>query len=135
MAYRFAAPCPPGTLFKGAKRKPLDMGRKPRVRDAEHLDAIRQCSCVKCGLDHGCEAAHIRITRVGKPISGIGNKPDDKFTTSLCHDCHLEQHRVGEVPFWNEIGIDPLRLAEALYRLSPNVEAMRAASARCCRRG
>jgi hypothetical protein len=67
------------------------------------------------------------MTRAGKPITGIATKPDDQFTAPGCHDCHMEQHRVGEASWWHGLGIDPLRLADALYRLSPNVEAMRAA--------
>lgn len=129
MSHRIFAPAAPGSLFKQAapvRKKKLDMGRKPRERDEAHCEAIRQCPCVKCLIDPAGEAAHIRMTRAGKPISGVGNKPDDKFTTSLCHEHHMEQHSIGEISFWADIGIDPIRLAETLYRLSPNIEAMRA---------
>ena len=30
----------------------------------------------------------------------MGQKPDDWRTVSLCHDCHAEQHSVGEDTFW-----------------------------------
>lgn len=129
MSTRIAAPAAPGSLFKQPRperKKKLQMGRKPRQRDSSHLEAIRQCPCVKCGIDPAGEAAHVRITREGKPIAGIGNKPDDAWTTPLCHDHHMEQHSVGEISFWAEVGIDPLKLAAKLYAVSPNTEAMRA---------
>lgn len=129
MSFRIAPPAAPGSLFKQAapvRKKKLQMGRQPRERDEAHLQAIRQCPCVKCGIDPAGEAAHIRITRAGKPIAGIGNKPSDCWTAPLCHDEHMEQHRVGEVSFWADVGIDPLKLAEKLYAVSPNTEAMRA---------
>jgi hypothetical protein len=132
MSYRIAAPAAPGSLFKQpapVRKKKLDMGRKPRERDEEHLEAIRQCPCLKCGIDPAGEAAHIRISSAahGKPNAGIGNKPDDKFTLPLCHQDHMEQHALGESSFWADVGIPPLKMAESLYRLSPNTEAMRAA--------
>lgn len=129
-AHRLPFIAAPGALLKAptpVRKVRQDMGRAPRQRDADHLEAIRQCPCVKCGMDPCGEAAHVRMTRTGKKISGIGNKPSDFFAVPLCRDCHGEQHRVGELSFWHNLEIDPLRLAETLYRLSPNIEAMRAA--------
>lgn len=42
------------------------------------------------------EVAHVRIGSG----AGVGQKPDDWNTVSLCRDCHAEQHRVGERTFW-----------------------------------
>jgi len=128
-SFRIPSLAAPGALLKAPtamRKQKYDMGRNPRQRDVLHLEAIRQCPCVACGLDPCGEAAHIRMTRTGKPTSGIGNKPSDFFTAPLCASCHREQHNVGELSFWADLEIDPLRLAETLYRLSPNVEAMRA---------
>lgn len=128
MAFRCRPVSAPGALFKQpqpVRRKKLDMGRKPRERDEAHLEAIRQCPCVVCGIDPAGEAAHVRITRQGKPIAGIGNKPDDQWVTPLCHADHMEQHSVGELSFWHDVGIDPLKLAAKLHEVSPNVEVMR----------
>lgn len=128
MAGRVSPPSPPGSLFKGEtpkRTKKKDMGRAPRAHDAQHLEDVRQCPCLKCGIDPAGEAAHIRMTRDGKPITGMGAKPDDKYALPLCHSDHMEQHRVGELAFWREVGIDPLKVAERLYA-APGVEAMRA---------
>lgn len=124
IAARIAPPDFPGTLFKRpAQAKPRPLRRQQRGHDAEHLEAIRQCPCISCGHDPCGEAAHVRLGS----HAGIGRKPDDRRTTPLCHGCHMDQHAIGELTFWTSLGIAPLAFAGTLYRLSPNVEAMRAA--------
>lgn len=65
----------------------------------------------------------------GKPVTGIGIKPDDKYTLPLCSDCHTRQphaqHNVGEVKFWADLGLDPLVICERLYTASPDISRMR----------
>jgi hypothetical protein len=51
-------------------------------------------------------------------------KPDDKWTVPLCHEHHMEQHSVGEVPFFEAIGIDPIKVARELYDVSPDLTMM-----------
>lgn len=46
----------------------------------------------------GIEVAHVRIGSQ----SGIGQKPDDWNTVSLCRDCHATQHKIGERTFWKD---------------------------------
>lgn len=53
-------------------------------------------------------------------------KPDDRWTVPLCREHHEEQHKVGEPIFWHALGIEPLRLAERLYAVSPHIEQMTA---------
>lgn len=123
---------PIGSLLKQPKpaRKPkLDLGREPRIRDEAHLEAIRRCSCLGCGMDPCGEAAHVRMSSAahGKR-NALGAKPHDKWSLPLCHDCHMRQHGQGEEAFWAELGLNPLLLAARLFSLSPNVEAMRAAA-------
>lgn len=134
MASRLANIAAPGSLLKqpgGAvrKKKPSGQGqRQPRERDEEHLDAIRQCPCLSCGHDPCATAAHLRISSAEheKKNAGIGAKPSDRWTTPLCHDCHMKQHSEGENAFWKRLALDPFKIADALYRVSPNIEAMRA---------
>lgn len=119
MRVRPAAPI--GSLLKQAqpvKRRKLDLGRKPREKDDGYLALIRQCPCVVCGISPSREAAHVRMTREGKPIAGIGSKPDDRWSLPICHDDHMEQHRIGEISFWADVGIDPIKLAASLYAAS-----------------
>ena len=124
-AYRVTPAAPPGTMFKAPRHDKPRRGkpaRAARERDPEHLEAIRQCPCLRCGRDPCGEAAHVRMGSV----AGIGRKPSDALTVSLCHDCHMDQHAIGEITFWALTGIAPLTVAASLWRMSPNTEAMRA---------
>ena len=56
---------------------------------------------------------------------GIGLKPHDRWSVPLCHTCHGEQHALGERAYWDIRGINPLALAESLWRNSGNLEAAR----------
>ena len=47
-------------------------------------------------------------------------KPSDRWTISLCKDCHANQHRLGEVMFERITGINMKALAEALVKASPH---------------
>jgi hypothetical protein len=136
MAQRLANIAPPGSLLKqpGAKpKRKADMGRSPRQKDAGYLEMIRQLPCVSCRMDPCGEAAHIRMARAaaGWGKVGLGEKPDDVRSLPLCPECHRNGnnslHVVGEQPFFDALGIDPVPICQALQRLAPNVEGMRAA--------
>lgn len=62
------------------------------------------------------ECAHVRTGTDG----GTSMKPSDKWTISLCKDCHTEQHAVGEASFQAAYGINMKALAEAFYKASPH---------------
>lgn len=129
MSFRIAPPAAPGSLFKQAapvRKKKLQMGRQPRERDEAHLAALRRCQCLSCGLDAGCEAAHVRMNRGKGTGGGIGMKPHDKNAVGLCVGCHRQQHAEGEQIFWDAIDIDPLTVAQQLYSVSPDIAMMRA---------
>lgn len=55
------------------------------MRDSKRLAAIRQLPCVECGRAAPSQAAHSNFSKHGK---GRGIKADDKYTISLCADCH-----------------------------------------------
>jgi hypothetical protein len=62
------------------------------------------------------EVAHIRLGSG----AGLGQKPDDWNTVSLCRDCHAQQHQVGEITFWTRIAQrDPTVVAHAFCKASP----------------
>ena len=125
---RIIHPGPPGYLLKRACQ--------PRAReqvagrDLEYLAAIRTLPCLKCG-DEPSEAAHVRFASAafGK-ASGLGKKPDDAHAVPLCAGCHRldrdAQHNRNERLFWEEIGINPLIVAERLFARRGDVVAMRA---------
>jgi hypothetical protein len=93
---------------------------KPEFRRrAQHLEFVRQLSCVACGKAAPSEAAHVRLGTDG----GAGIKPSDRYSVSLCTSCHELQHRFGELRFWSVLRIDPLNVAMRLWTVSGNVEA------------
>lgn len=97
--------------------------KSPRQRDPVHLNAIRQLPCIICKSTF-TEAAHVRMSTPGKLNAGIGAKPHDRFTVPLCVTHHRQQHQRGERVFWESIGIDPIAVAEKLYKASPNLAVM-----------
>lgn len=97
--------------------------REPRIKDHGHLDFIRELPCVVCGNNIETQAAHVRYAEplAGKRPSGNSEKPHDHFTIPLCGACHLGpggQHTTNERGWWQNIGIDPVYLALALWRVS-----------------
>jgi hypothetical protein len=131
---RISPIAPPGSLLKGAEGKKRkghrDKGQvDAHPEDPKYLALLRRCPCLSCDNDPAKVAAHVRMTRVGKPITGAGLKPGDRWALPLCAGCHTDnpkaQHKVGEVLFWQHLGIDPLPLCQRLHRAAPDVQAMR----------
>jgi hypothetical protein len=89
-------------------------------RAAEHLVFVRAIGiCIACGAECRCEAMHVRNNTDG----GMGLKPSDRFTLPGCPICHALQHKVGEVTFWGELGVDPLDAACRLWTVSGDIDA------------
>jgi hypothetical protein len=97
-----------------------------RELDPKHLDFIRKLPCLAGGKGP-VEAAHIRMAdaKRGKPLTGIGVRPDDRYAVPLSKAAHDRQHRLGEIAFWSALKIDPLEVADALWAISGDVEAGR----------
>jgi hypothetical protein len=121
---------PIGSLFK----RPMERARRSRKAREEsptYLALIRQLPCLKCGMEPCGVAAHVRLNSAahGKR-QAMGQKPDDKWAVPLCAGCHTQdadaQHKVGEMPFWYAVGINPLLACERLQHAAPDVVAMRA---------
>jgi hypothetical protein len=66
-----------------------------------------------CGDMTAIEAAHVRLGSG----AGLGQKPDDFRTVSLCKFCHKRQHFNGEETFWR--GRDVEALIAAFIKASP----------------
>jgi hypothetical protein len=94
--------------------------RRVRQRDPGYLAWLRQQRCV-CGCLQGppCDAAHLRAAsyRYDKPITGIAQKPDDKWALPLLHSHHMLQHQHGdELHWWALHGVaDPFALCLRYY--------------------
>src|SRR5271166_6051725 len=94
--------------------------RKPDHRShTKHLAFIRQLPCVACGQAAPSEAAHVR----SGSDAGVGMKPSDRYSVSLCTSCHALQHQFGELTFWSFLRIDPLNVAFRLWTVSGEVKA------------
>ena len=94
------------------KSDKADRGR----RSPAHRAFVRSHACCACGSETAIECAHVRTGTDG----GTGIKPSDKWTISLCKDCHARQHTMGETTFQQSYRIDMKALAEAFYRASPH---------------
>lgn len=99
--------------------------RSPRVHDAAHLKFVRGKPCCVCGSMRNVEAAHIRLAcpARGKLPTGMQEKADDRWVTSLCAYHHrtgiAAQHKISEARFWFEIhGRNPFEIAERLWKES-----------------
>lgn len=92
-----------------------------RVRDNAYLAHVRRLPC--CVGPEGCsgpvEAAHVRYSAPGEPMTGMQRKPSDSRAVPLCAAHHRTgpdaQHARGERQWWAARGIDPLALSARLY--------------------
>jgi len=126
---RLTPPSAVGSLLKRA-----GVPTRPRIpseeRNPDYLALVRQCPCLKCGMEPS-EAAHVRFASAafGK-ASGMQKKPEDRFAVPLCAECHRldrhAQHKRNEEGFWQEIDINPLLVAAHLYAQRGDLVAMRA---------
>lgn len=95
-----------------------------RIKSPSYLDFIRSLPCCICLDNTSTEAAHIRFgdRRAGKRPTGMGERPDDKWTIPLCGVHHREQHTRGERLFWDEMDRDPIFLSLALQAIAGDLE-------------
>lgn len=100
-------------------RIPKKPKRESRWRSQRHCTFVRDHACCNCGGMAGIEVAHVRIGSG----AGMGQKPDDWRTVSLCRDCHQMQHSLGEPSFWRayakEHGCTVDELIDAYCKASP----------------
>ncbi len=125
---RLTPPSPPGKLLKRL------FALAPRLRAVEqdsepaYLAMIRALPCLHCAVEPCGVAAHVRRqSGIHNKRGGIGKKPADRWAAPLCHEHHVLQHKIGELQFWYELGIEPLLLCERLYAQRGDIVAMRAA--------
>jgi hypothetical protein len=97
------------------RKIPKKAKRALRWKSPAHCNFVRGHACSVCDSELNIEVAHIRLGSG----AGMGQKPDDWFTVSLCKDCHSRQHSIGERSFWDGAAIDPIRLASEFAKSSP----------------
>lgn len=90
--------------------KPTRRPKRKRKRDPKHLDFIRSLPCCVPGCRNPSEPHHLRTAA----NSGVGLKPDDRQTVSLCHFHHMRLHTIGTKSFEAETGLDLMEIARGL---------------------
>lgn len=108
------------TCFKCDQMLPARIPKKPkrasRWRSQAHCNFVRSHACSVCHSTAAIEVAHVR----NGSGAGMGQKPDDWRTVSLCRECHARQHNVGEATFWeNATTADVDALIAAFCKASP----------------
>ena len=94
-------------------RIPKKAKRDSRWRSPGHCNHVRGFACSICGSMTAIEVAHVRMGSG----AGMGQKPDDWRTVSLCAEHHQRQHNIGEISFWR--GVDVEALIAAFIASSP----------------
>jgi hypothetical protein len=90
----------------------LTLSEPKRHRSKEHLRFVAQQPCLICGRSPS-HAHHIRFAQ----SRGLSLKVSDEFTVPLCALHHSQVHAKGnEKEWWQEQKIDPLKIAERLWR-------------------
>jgi hypothetical protein len=108
------------------RRIPKPQKRASRWRSRAHCDFVRSHECIVPGCGgRPIEVAHVRIGSG----AGVGQKPDDWNTVSLCRDCHAEQHRIGEISFEQEHNVNLRDSAAEFAAASPRAAQIRATKA------
>ena len=83
-----------------------------RLRDREHVKFVAGHPCLICGR-RPADPHHLRFAQ----SRALGRKVSDEFTVPLCRGHHREVHRCGdEGAWWAKVGVDPLGVANALWR-------------------
>jgi hypothetical protein len=92
------------------RKLPKKPKRDGRFRSQRHLNHVRGHACVVCDASAPIEVAHVRIGSG----AGMGQKPHDYLTVSLCKSCHERQHYAGEQTFWRDFAKRDGRLVGAI---------------------
>jgi hypothetical protein len=96
--------------------------RQPRVRDSKYLSFVAKMPSV-ISARKPVHVAHVRYgdPERGKPSTGMGEKPSDKWTLPLTPEEHMvgvrSQHANNEKEWWKSHGVDPIAVCEALYEV------------------
>ena len=100
----------PGRIDKSL----LTIAEPKRLRDRAHLKFVASQPCLVCGRQP-CDPHHLRFAQP----RAIGLKVSDEFTVPLCRGHHRQLHQAGnELPWWENLKIKPLEIANVLWEES-----------------
>ncbi len=116
-----AADTPP---TKDIDKSGLAIAAPRRYRDRDHLRYVALQPCLVCGRKPS-DPHHLRFAQP----RALGRKSSDEFAVPLCRIHHRLVHRVGnEAAWWQEAGIDPIKVARKLWNHArPNQRKLSAA--------
>jgi hypothetical protein len=87
------------------------IGKTLRLRDRDHLKFVATQPCLTCGRSPS-DAHHLQFAQ-GRAMA---RKVSDEFTVPLCRTHHRELHQRGdERIWWQQLNIDPMATASALW--------------------
>src|SRR5947207_5008492 len=96
----------------GIDKSVLTLSEVRRYRDKDHIKFVASRPCLVCGRKP-VDPHHLRFAQ----RIALGRKVSDEFTVPLCRSHHRELHRSGnERGWWKGVGIDPLKIARALWK-------------------
>jgi hypothetical protein len=111
---RETIPVLPASARPKIDKSVLTISEPKRIRCKEHLRFVASQPCVICGRSPS-HAHHVRYAQ----SRGLSLKVSDEFTVPLCAIHHDNIHTTGkEQEWWHERNIDPLKVANALWRQS-----------------
>ena len=98
------------------RKIPKKGNRTARWKSQAHCTFVRGHHCSVPGCEEmPIEVAHVRCGS----DAGMGRKPSDWHTISLCREHHSQQHAIGEGSFEDMHGISMADLADAFAKSSP----------------
>ena len=83
-------------------------------RSRKHLQFVASLPCLVTKQVGNTPAAHIRMGLA----AGTGIKPCDSRVVPLSVEQHAKQHSMPEAAFWDDAGIDVLKIAAELWEHS-----------------
>ena len=96
----------------GIDKSVLAVATSRRYRNLEHLRYVARQPCLVCGRKPS-DPHHLRFAQP----QALGRKASDEFAVPLCRIHHRLMHRVGnEVAWWQDVGIDPIIVANNLWK-------------------
>jgi hypothetical protein len=105
----------------GVDKSALTIGAPRRYRDKTHLAFVASQPCLLCAR-HPTDPHHVRFAQK----QALGRKVSDEFVVPLCRSHHRELHRSGsEYLWWENVGIDPLKVARDLWEKTRSTRSAR----------
>jgi len=102
---------PPNPVTLRIEKSALALPEPKRIRSREHLKFVASQPCLICARTPS-QAHHLRFAQP----RALGRKVSDEFTVPLCATHHHELHMRGnERQWWQDKGIEPIKIAEDLW--------------------